>query len=60
MLGDKTPSVQSSSKIERPMSDMKIDYMVVVDQPDIEGMTKEEEHLGIGYSFGSTGFNNDN
>ena len=39
---------------------MKIDYMVVVDQPDIEGMTKEEEHLGIGYSFGSTGFNNDN
>ena len=37
----------------------EIGYKVVVDQSPLKNMTPEEDLLGIGYSFGFTGFNNE-
>ena len=31
-----------------------IDYKIVVDQPEIEGLTREDEIFEIGFSFGNT------
>lgn len=56
-LGDKSPD-----KIGRRLSSsdsMQVDFKVIVDQAALRSLAKEEELLGIGYSFGFTGFNQD-
>ena len=36
-----------------------VECKVLIDLPDIDGMQKEDELKGLGYSFGHTGFNNE-
>ena len=56
-LRDKSP-VKLGRRLSSSDS-LQVDFKVIVDQVALRNMTKEEELLGIGYSFGFTGFNHD-